>query len=476
VISIAELQQFLPAGLHGPEWVGPVVLLFVVAATWNAVRAPSPFRDLRPARLHAIGSLFAIVFGVWIGVSLHPLAGAALLGFGCCLALWSVLLSFGITWRNHIYPGVLPAVLLIAAFLLGLRWPRLVGLFVLVILWGAGIVRRSVRKAADREIKNILSRVLVLTHIESAEYFIGEWFARFGRRASNLQLLTIASSANERVRLYPRARPVSIATDSLALLGALAGSRLDQRLHTDDAGGRTTSWIRVQARDLVNRSIEQSRIPQLLKFLSALMLAIPPARQESWANRALDGGSFVNPAASPPDPEGYIVNIIAELPRFPSGQDLQTVRDQVLRECVKSGPDWLSRLADWAEQWREQTSAQGRDRRIEVVAEVIWGIYEADIGPRPIRYELFDQLRLQLPDLLDGLSIREARLDERYDILLLSVSGMPKRFDELTPASDGGRTGNSIVLEGRDNRRWTLKRLEVAAEDEVLIVFRPDAE
>jgi hypothetical protein len=259
-------------------------------------------------------------------------------------------------------------------------------------------------------------------------------------------------------------------------LGDLAGSRLDQRLHTDDAGGRTTSWIRVQARDLVSRSIEQSRIPQLLKFLSALMLAIPPARQESWANRALDGGSFVNPAASPPDPEGYIVNIIAELPRFPSGQDLQTVRDQVLRECVKSGPDWLSRLADWAEQWREQTSAQGRDRRIEVVAEVIWGIYEADIGPRPIRYELFDQLRLQLPDLLDGLSIREARLDERYDILLLSVSGMPKRFDELTPASDGGRTGNSIVLEGRDNRRWTLKRLEVAAEDEVLIVFRPDAE
>ena len=104
--SIAELQQFLPAGLHGPEWVGPVVLIFVAAGTWNAVRAPSPLHDFRPARLHAIASLCAIVLGVWIGVSIHPLSGAALLGAGCCLSLWSVLLSFGVTWRNHIRPGI----------------------------------------------------------------------------------------------------------------------------------------------------------------------------------------------------------------------------------------------------------------------------------------------------------------------------------------------------------------------------------
>jgi hypothetical protein len=405
-----------------------------------------------------------------------PAGGAVLLGFGCCLAIWSVLQSFGVTWRNHIYPGVLPAVLLLMVLIAGFRWPRTTALFVAFLLWWAGITRRRAAKKVDREIKNILSRVLVLTHIESAEYFIREWFTRFDRHASDLKLLTMASATNERVRVYPRARPVSIATDSLALIAALAEARLDQRLRTDDAGGRTTSWVRVQARDLVRRFVEESRVPHLLKFVSAVMLAIPPARKESWTDRAVGGGEVSNPAADPPDPEGYVVNIIAELPRFPSEEDLQALREQVLRECVKSGPDWLSRLADLAELWREQTPAHGRDRRIEVVAEVIWGIYEADIGPRPMRYELFDQLRLQLPELLDALPVREVRLDERSDVLLLRVSGMPKRFDELTPASDGGRSGSSIVLEDREGREWVLKRLEVAADDEVLIVLRPAAE
>jgi hypothetical protein len=199
------------------------------------------------------------------------------------------------------------------------------------------------------------------------------------------------------------------------------------------------------------------------------MLANPPARDESWADRAIGGGA----AASPPDPEGYIVNMIAELPPTPSVQDLQAIRDQVLRECKKSGPDWLSRLTDRAEQWRERTAAEGRDRRIEIVAEVLWAIYERDIGLRPAHYELFDQLRLQLPELLDGLSVREARLDERSGFLLLSVSGMPKRFDQLTSSHDN-RRASRILIESRDRRCWVLKSLEVAANDEVLIVFRPD--
>jgi hypothetical protein len=472
VTSIAELQQFLPAGLHGPEWVGPVVLIFVAAGTWNAVRAPSPFHDFRPARLHAIASLCAIVLGVWIGVSIHPLLGAALLGAGCCLSLWSVLLSFGVTWRNHIRPGMVPALLVTCTFVVGLYWPRSVALFAILLLWWATTVRHSVITVVDRQIQGILTRVLVLTHFESAEYFTHEWFTRFAPGASDLQLLTVACASAERVRLYPRAGPVAIATESLALLATLAEQELDQRLRTDDTAGRTTSWIRVQAKDLVSRSVRQSRIPKFLNFLSMLMLAIPPARGETWTDRAARGGSI----ASSADPEGYIVNIIAELPRIPTGQDLQAVRDQVLRECVQSGPDWLSRLADWAEQWREQTFAEGRDRRIEVVAEVLWGIYEADIGPRPSRYELFDQLRLQLPDLLDGLAVREAHLDERSDLLLLSVMGMPRRFDQLTRWSNGSRTASRIVLESRDRRRWALQSLEVTAEDEVLIVFRPETE
>lgn len=470
--SIAELQQFLPAGLHGPEWVGPVVLIFVAAGTWNAVRAPSPLHDFRPARLHAIASLCAIVLGVWIGVSIHPLLGAALLGAGCCLSLWSVLLSFGVTWRNHIRPGMVPALLVSCALAVGLYWPRSVALLVVLLLWWATVVRHNVTNVVDRQIQGILTRVLVLTHFESAEYFIREWFARFVAGASDLQLLTVACGSAQRVRLHPRARVVAVATDSLTLLAMLAEKELDQRLGTDDTARRATSWVRVQAKDLVSRSIRRSRIPEFLNFVSVLMLAIPPARGETWTERAARGGSI----ASSADPEGYIVNIIAELPRIPALHDLQAVRDQVLGECVRSGPDWLSRLTDWAEQWREQTFAEGRDRRIEVVAEVLWGIYEADIGPRPSRYELFDQLRLQLPDLLDGLAVREARLDERSDLLLLSVMGMPRRFDQLTRWSNGSRTAGRILLESRDHRFWALQRLEVTADDEVLIVFRPETD
>jgi hypothetical protein len=470
VISIAELVQLLPAGLQGPEWVGPVVLLFVLAATWNAVRAPSPFRDLGPARFYGIVSLCAIVLGVWIGVSVNPLIGTIVLGAGCCLSIWSVLLSFGITWRNHLRPGVLPAILLICALAAAIRWPRSVAFLTVLTLWWAAAVRRGVTRVVDRHLQTILTRVLVLTHTESAEYFIKEWFARFGPRASNLELLTLATHARERVRVYPRARPVSIAADSLSFLATLAQLHMDERLQTDDTVGRTTSWIRVQAGDLVARAVQRSGLPQLIRFFSDLMLAIPASRDETWADRARAGGSL----SSPPDPEGYIVNIIAELPRFPSAEDLQGVRSQVLRECQQSGPDWLSRLADWAEQWREQTSAAGRDRRIEVVAEVLWAIYQSDVGPRPARYELFDQLRLQLPDLLDGLSIREARLDEKSDLLLLRINGIPRSFDQLISSSSGSRTANRVLLEDRDHRCWFLKRLEVTAEDEIVIVFRPE--
>ena len=115
--------------------------------------------------------------------------------------------------------------------------------------------------------------------------------------------------------------------------------------------------------------------------------------------------------------------------------------------------------------WREQTSAEERDRRIELVTEVLWAIYEAGIGPRSSYYELFDQLRLQLPDLLDGLSVQEAILDEAADSLLITVSGVPKRFDLLTGSSNGNRQASRILLESRDHRKWVLKRLEVTGEE-----------
>ena len=468
---IAELRQLLPQRLHGPEWVGPVILIFVAAGTWNALRSPSPFNDLRPARLPAIAALCAIVLGVWVGVSLHPLAGAVVLGAGCCLSLWSVLVSFGITWRNHLRPGLIPASLVMAALVIWLYRPSGASLIVALVLWWAGAVRKQSTQEADKHLQYVVTRVLVLTHLQSAEYFIREWFGRFRQHASDLQLLVIATQARDRAQAFPRARVISTAANSLSLLATLAEAELDQRMQTDSAASRTTSWIRVQAGDLLRRSIEQSRIPRLLKFTSALMLAIPPASEENWANGPSAGQLTVNS----PDAEGYIVNIVAELPRFPTMQDLQAVKEQVVRQFTQSGPDWLSQLTNWAELWREQTSAEDRDRRIELVTEVLWAIYEADIGPRSSYYELFDQLRLQLPDLFDGLSVREAILDEAADSLLITVSGVPKRFDLLTVSSNGNRQASRIFLESRDHRKWVLKRLEVTGEEQIRITFRPDA-
>jgi hypothetical protein len=469
VTSIAEVQQFLPNRLHGPEWVGPVVLIFVAAGTWNAVRSPSPFNDLRPARLHAIAALCAIVLGVWVGISLHPLAGAIVLGVGCCLSLWSVLVSFGVTWRNHLRPGLIPAFLVVVTVGSGMYRPRTVALLAALVLWWAAAVRTRAARTADKRLQHILTRILLLTHIQSAEYFIREWFTRFRERASNLDLLSIATRAGDRARVYPRARVITNAVNSLSLLATLAEAELDQRMHTDSTVGRTTSWIRVQSEDLLRRTIEQSRIPRLLKFTSALMLAIPPVQEDAW-----EDGNRSESSAGSPDPEGYIVDIVAELPRFPTTQDLQAVKEQVLRQYIQSGPDWLTRLTNWAELWREQTVTEGRDCRIELVAEVLWGIYEADIGPRPSYFELFEQLRLQLPDLFDGLSVREAVLDDETDTLLITVNGLPKHFDVLTAASNGNREASRILLESRDRRRWVLKRLEITGEHEVRIVFRPD--
>jgi hypothetical protein len=330
-------------------------------------------------------------------------------------------------------------------------------------------VRNRAALAADKRLQHILTRILLLTHIQSAEYFIREWFARFRERASNLDLLVFATRARDRARAYPRARVITNAANSLSLLATLAEAELDQRMHTDSTVGRTTTWIRVQAGHLLRRLIKQSRIPRLLEFTSALMLAIPPVQEDAW-----DDGNRSPSIADTPDPEGYIVDIVAELPRLPTTQDLQAVKEQVARQYAQSGPDWLTRLTNWAELWREQTVAQGRDCRIELVTEVLWGVYEAEIGPRPSYYELFDQLRLQLPDLFDGLSVREAVLDEGADTLLITVNGVPKHFDVLTAASHGNREASRIMVESRDRRRWVLKRIEVTGEDEIRIVFRPD--
>ena len=260
----------------------------------ECVRSPSPFNDLRPARLHAIAALCAIVLGVWVGVSLHPLAGAVVLGAGCCLSLWSVLVSFGITWRNHLRPGLIPASLVMAALVIWVYRPSGALSSVALVLWWAAAVREQSAQEADKHLQYVATRVLVLTHLQSAEYFIREWFGRFRQRASDLQLLVIATQARDRARAFPRARVISTAANSLSLLATLAEAELDQRMQTDSTASRTTSWIRVQAGDLLRRSIEQSRIPRLLKFTSALMLAIPPASEETWANGSSAGQLTVN--------------------------------------------------------------------------------------------------------------------------------------------------------------------------------------
>ena len=101
------------ATLQATEWVGVGVLLCAIAAVWTLI-AGSPAGWQGPsARVVGLSALGTILFAIWFGVSVHLLIGAVILAVGCALSFWSVLLRFGISWRQHIRPGMTPAFIVI---------------------------------------------------------------------------------------------------------------------------------------------------------------------------------------------------------------------------------------------------------------------------------------------------------------------------------------------------------------------------
>jgi hypothetical protein len=104
-----------------------------------------------------------------------------------------------------------------------------------------------------------------------------------------------------------------------------------------------------------------------------------------------------------------------------------------------------------------------------MICEAIWSVYEEVLSARPEHYDVFDQIRPQLPHLLTGLSIQRMSIDEERGYLIVTLRGMPQTFEELS--SDGGEAQYRVVVETRDRRQWVLRSLEVAVAEEMHLVF-----
>ncbi|HYP09391.1 MAG TPA: hypothetical protein VER03_24415 [Bryobacteraceae bacterium] len=443
--------------LRATEWVGVGVLLCTVTALWTSVRGSRPRWDGPSARAVGLSSLATILFAIWFGVSIHLLIGAVILAVGCGLSFWSLLLRFGVSWREHIRPGITPALIAIA-FLVGL-WlaPRIAAVALVVLgLWARRTIRTTVG-CIDRELDTLSIRTLALTNHEAASYLTNAWFQRFAPHASNLTLLALASEARSRSKAFPRARRIVQASDALHRLATFAEEAVDQRLRTDRAATRTTSWIRVMTLELGRQLLYGSGIAWLFSFAADLVLAVPPVTQESWADRARREG------ANAPDAEGYVLALIADLPPVVHVADIDALRDRVTRDADSAGPDWLTQVATRAECLREEVPNLDRDVRMEIVAEVLWGVYESALGSRPVRYHLYDQVRLQTPELVQRSSVRDVRV--QAESLVMQLDGMPRAFDEL------GR-GNMVIVQTPDDITWSFRRLETT-DTGVVLMFAP---
>jgi hypothetical protein len=340
---------------------------------------------------------------------------------------------------------MLPAMLVLLS-IAGL-WvaPRLTAIVLAIIGFWAHRTIRKATHAIDQQLNALSTRTLALTNYEAASYLTNAWFQRFAPHASNLTLLALASQARERTMALPRARRVMQASDALYRLATFAEGVVDQRLRTDQAALRSTSWIRVMTGEFLSVAAHRSGLVAFSRFVSDLVLAVPPAPPERWADRARNNTIAV------PDPEGYAVALIADLPAAVHPADLDALRDRVTRDADAGGPDWLTAIATRAECLREETPNPERDLRIEIVAEVLWGVYESSIAPRPSRYELYDQVRLQTPELVERSSVRELRVER--DMLVMQLEGMPRSFHEL------GR-GNPVIVQTPHDITWSFRRME----------------
>lgn len=354
-----------------------------------------------------------------------------------------------------------------AILAVGSVWPRATGATVLLLgLWAFTVIHIA-NAEADRQLKRLLTRAAILRHVEPATHLVHVWFARTMRNADLTVLLAIAHKARETISILPRLRAVSNARGSLTLLTSLIDQVLERSLRTDNASDRTTSWVRILTRRLFRNLIRKTGLAAAAQLLSAVLLAVPPARGEGWGEGALEES-----ANTTPDTDEYLKTVLAALPVDASEASLVRVREQLQADGSRTGSRWFTAVASRAEKWRQQAPPAERDCRLELLGEVLWGVYEDNAGPRPMHFDLYDQLRLQLPDLIEGLSVDSLEVDESNQELALKLHGFPAAFQDLTFSAGRRQTGSDLVLQTRDERRWVFERLEAGGAQEVMVIFR----
>ena len=461
------LNNYLPVIRWPVEWVGVAVLVLLAAAGWSMSRGGTTDRKYPPVRLIGIAALGALTAGMWIGIAKHVEFGAVVLAVGCCLSVLSVFLQLGLTWRSHIRCTTVPALLAVLAAIFGWYQPVATAMVLLLILIWARRIRRAASGRVDQHMNRLFTRVHPLTRVEAARYVVEIWFARFRAEADDADLLALAQRSRERSAILPRARSSAIAADSFRLLTHLADEALDERLGTARAAVSKTSWIRVLARDFSAQALRQTGIVRLAKLFFALLLAVPPARRNAWFGKA----KRYEQEVAKPDPQTYVADLTVHLPCIPSKSDMDAVREKVWQDAATAGPLWLVAVAARAEQYRQERSASGGRDGGTMLCETIWSVYEDALGARPDHYNVFDQLRLQLPDLLAGLSVQGLSIDEERGCLIMTSLGLPKTFDELSAATERGQTRYGVVVETHDRREWVLRSIEVEAAVTMHLVF-----
>ena len=368
--------------------------------------------------------------------------------------------------ENHVRPSATPLVLLALVAAFGARWPRLTGTLVLLILFWAFTVIRSARAKADRQINELLTRTAILRHVEPASHLVHVWFARIVRNADLTLLLAVANRARDIISILPRLRLAANTSGSLSLLTGLADQTLDLQLRTDHAATRATSWVRLLTRRFAKTMIRRTGVAATVQLLSAVLLAVPPARQPGWSDSKPEESSTATP-----DTDEYLKTVLTALPNRADEKSLVAVRAQLQMDGSRAGAKWFTIVTQQAEQWRQRVPQTERDCRIELLGEIFWGVYEDNLGPRPLQYDLYDQLRLQFPEAVEGLTLESAKFDRERHRLTLTLRGFPKSVHDITFSVGRRHTGSEIVVETRDHQRWVFERLEAGEAEGLVVMF-----
>jgi hypothetical protein len=173
--------------------------------------------------------------------------------------------------------------------------------------------------------------------------------------------------------------------------------------------------------------IRRTGVAATVQLLSAVLLAVPPARQQGWSDSKPEESSTATP-----DTDEYLKTVLTALPNRADEKSLVAVREQLQMDGSRAGAKWFTIVAQRAEQWRQRVPQTERDFRIELLGEVCWGVYEDNLGPRPLQYDLYDQLRLQFPEAVEGLTLESAEFDRQRHCLTLTLRGFPKSVHDVT--------------------------------------------